>query len=60
MGGRGDVGDVEGLDVGGVVEHRAELLGEEVELRLRDREAGQRGHVGDVVTGQAGSHGPAS
>ena len=35
----------------GVVEHGGELVGEEVELVVGQRQPGQAGHVGDVVAG---------
>ena len=51
-----DVGDVERLDVGGVVEHGGELAGEHVELVVGQPQAGEPGHVGDVVAGDALGH----
>ena len=40
---------VERGDVAGVIDHPRELTGEQVELLVGERQARERGHVGDVV-----------
>jgi hypothetical protein len=47
---------VERLHVLGVVEHGGQLDGEQVELLVGERQAGEVGHVGDVVAGDALGH----
>ena len=50
-------GQVQRGDVGGVIEHLGELTGEQVELLLAQVQAGQVGHVGDVLAGESGGFG---
>jgi len=54
--GRGDVGDVEGRDVGCMFEHGTELPREALELVIGEVEAGQAGHMGSVVARDGISH----
>src|SRR5581483_4042197 len=56
VGGGRHVGSVELLDVGGVVEHGAELGGEHLELVVGHGQARQAGHVRDGLTGEALRH----
>ena len=51
-----DVVEVKGLDIGGVVEHGGELVGEALKIRTGKVEAGKAGHVGHVVRGDALGH----
>ena len=57
VGGGLDPGQVERGDVGGVVEHLCELTREQVQLLLGQVQAGQGGHVGDVLAGEAAGPG---
>lgn len=56
MGGRRDVGDVEGGDVGGVLEDRSELAGEAFELVVAQIETRQTRHMGGVGAGDGLGH----
>ena len=49
--GRLDVGHVDGLDLADVLEDGVELAGETVQLVVGQRQPGQAGQVGDVVSG---------
>ena len=51
-----DAVEVEGVDVGGVVEHGGELAGVALELVVGELEAGEPGDVGDVAGGDAVGH----
>ena len=51
-------GDVEGGDVGRVLEHGPELPGEALELGVGEVEPGQPGHMGNLVAGDGLSHPP--
>ena len=59
VGHRRHVVEVEGLEVGSVVEYVGQLAGEGVEFVVGQRQACQVRHVGDIVTGEArcGGHG---
>ena len=56
MGGGRDLGHVERLHVGGVIEDGRELRGERVELVLGEVQPGEAGDVGHVVAGYAFGH----
>jgi len=52
-----DITHVERLDIGGMVEHVAQLFGETVDLGVGQVEPGQPGDVNHLVAGDAFGHG---
>ena len=56
LGHRGDVGEVEGIDVGEVFEHVGQLRRRELDLLSGQIETGETGHLGDDIGGDAFGH----